>query len=363
MYIQENHFKREHNNFDALRLLAALLVFASHSTGFYLPAKEPLALLTNGAFHLSHLGLFIFFTLSGFLVCRSLDRSFKDYFRNRLLRIVPALAIWTILMVFLVGPLFTTLPIPEYYKRSQTWYFLIQNMIPVQVAFYLPGVFDGKAVNPSLWTIPLEIKCYIALALAYLTALLKRRQLMAAGWIILLIASACATNNHTPINNFLHPFKQSIQLAACFVGGTTCYLYRDQLPFKTAIWLLLLGSWLGSWAISPAALAVTTNLFFVYTILGLGVSRKVLPALRIDISYGIYLYGAPVQYIIYTLAGNQLTYWQFIITTTAGTILFATLSWLGIEKRALHLKRHTLIPIRQPASQPEDEAYHHKKQA
>ncbi|MGH6976308.1 MAG: acyltransferase family protein, partial [Stellaceae bacterium] len=61
------------NNFDVLRLLAAISVIFSHS---YLIAQgtqnyEPLILLTDNQSILGLCGVFVFFAISGFLVTQS----------------------------------------------------------------------------------------------------------------------------------------------------------------------------------------------------------------------------------------------------------------------------------------------------
>ena len=79
------------NNFDLIRLLAALQVLIWHGA-VHLDVFDKIYGLLNVLFQLP--GVPIFFTISGFLITHSLERSnfqLKKYFQNRALRIYPAL--------------------------------------------------------------------------------------------------------------------------------------------------------------------------------------------------------------------------------------------------------------------------------
>src|SRR5262249_62396119 len=81
------------NNFDALRLVAALSVVFSHS--FLIAegseAREPVVWLTNNQCVLGLVGVFVFFTISGYLVTESYCRqpSPARFALRRAWRVVP----------------------------------------------------------------------------------------------------------------------------------------------------------------------------------------------------------------------------------------------------------------------------------
>ncbi|MDF2187048.1 acyltransferase [Paraflavitalea sp. CAU 1676] len=342
MYIHEKTFERKQNNFDALRLLAALMVFASHATMYQRPYKgEPLELLTDGKFHLSSCGLYIFFTLSGFLVCRSLSQTtVKDYLRNRLLRIIPGISVCTLLTVLVTGLFFTTLPFVQFITHVQTWHFLAQNALPFRVVFTLPGAFDGRSVNSSLWTIPLELKLYCLLLIGYLLKGSSLRIAIGIVWCSILLASLMT-------KLFPGTFAQSIQaflpertLITYFMSGAFFYIFRDKIPVKGTIWLALLIVWLFALKVFPAYSSVPTVLFFVYTVICIGVCKPMVYLGTADISYGFYLYSYPVQLCVDQAWGHQMKYWQFNTITLAITLILAVASWHVVEKKALSLKKH-----------------------
>ena len=69
-----------HNNFDLLRLVAALSVIFSHA--FLLAENsqdhDPLMLLTGGQAILGLAGVFVFFTISGYLITQSFETTASD---------------------------------------------------------------------------------------------------------------------------------------------------------------------------------------------------------------------------------------------------------------------------------------------
>src|SRR5579862_4738920 len=117
-----------HNNFDLMRLLAAASVILSHA--FLLAensqAHDPLMILTGGQAILGLAGVFVFFTISGYLIAQSFEatRSPLVFLAKRALRISPGLLVCLVVCVFVVGPAVTSLPLRDYLGRPQTWLFL-----------------------------------------------------------------------------------------------------------------------------------------------------------------------------------------------------------------------------------------------
>src|SRR5580704_4373315 len=112
-----------HNNFDALRLLAAASVIFSHS---FLIAQgdqehEPLILLTGRQSILGLAGVFVFFAISGFLVTQSCEttRNPLHFLLKRALRIFPGLLIATSLSALVLGAAVSNLPLAAYLGRPE----------------------------------------------------------------------------------------------------------------------------------------------------------------------------------------------------------------------------------------------------
>ena len=130
---------------DALRAIAALMVFTHHMTfsGIFGPL-EPLTLGASG-------GVFLFFTLSGYLLFEPFLRGPVDlraYFTHRLLRIMPAYVVALVGLSVLSGDTsFTGAP--------ATYLLFLQN--------YDQRLFMGF-MAPA-WTLVLEVVFYLSLPL------------------------------------------------------------------------------------------------------------------------------------------------------------------------------------------------------
>src|SRR5690349_10790607 len=122
---------RRENNFDMLRLVAALSVILSH--GFLIAQgtekNDPLNLLTGNQCMLGLTGVFVFFAVSGFLVTQSFEqtRSPLRYLAKRVLRIFPAYLVCLLLTAFVLGPIVTTLPLGEYFHRPEPYHYVYYN--------------------------------------------------------------------------------------------------------------------------------------------------------------------------------------------------------------------------------------------
>src|SRR5215471_20356392 len=95
------------NAFDALRLLAALLVIFGHA--FRLTGEAGLTFAGAGV---ATTGVKIFFVISGYLVAQSWlrDPDPRRFLQRRVLRIVPGLAAVVLITTFVLGPALTSVP-------------------------------------------------------------------------------------------------------------------------------------------------------------------------------------------------------------------------------------------------------------
>ena len=161
------------NNFDLLRLLAALQVAAVHSIGILQPTGCFARLLGAGLDRFP--GVPIFFVISGVLISKSYEHSdsLRDFLRNRCLRIFPGL--WVCLVVSVavilalgVGSL-GRITAPDWLLWWAGQMSIFQNF---QATFLEPL---STGLNRSLWTIPIELEFYIVLPALYGILRLRRR--------------------------------------------------------------------------------------------------------------------------------------------------------------------------------------------
>jgi len=333
--------EREFNNFDFVRLVAASMVVVAHSYDLLgRKAYEPLRVLTgHDELSLGVLGVFIFFSMSGYLITQSLSRSssLKTYFAKRALRIFPALILDILIAVFVFGVISTTLPLPSYFTDPLTWEYL-GNFSLYHISYQLPGVFADHpftVVNGSMWTLPHEFTCYVGLAVLPVVGLLKRRGLLLGIWFVALaVRSVFQTQFSTTLIFSLLP------LALYFGMGALHYLYRDRIRYNKYFALTLLGLVVLAFAFH---LAPSTLGYFIYPYCLLTFvftpNRILGQAGRLgDFSYGTYIYSFPLQQMIIQSLGVALPIWEMIALSFLLTIPFAALSWFTVERPALKLK-------------------------
>src|SRR5215468_2964959 len=177
------------SGFDYMRLALALAVFMLHIPATNFGDEVQNALFLHLWRPVSAIVLPMFFALSGFLVAGSLTRckTLVSFLGLRVLRIVPALAAEVFLSGFILGALFTTLPLRRYFfSWGLLTYFL--NIVG-DVQFTLPGVFYSNphagVVNQQLWTVPWELDCYILLAVLALVGIV-RKPIILVGTIVVI---------------------------------------------------------------------------------------------------------------------------------------------------------------------------------
>jgi peptidoglycan/LPS O-acetylase OafA/YrhL len=333
------------NNFDVIRILFAWFVILSHS--YVLNGDgpfDPLAKLTNGYMIFSFIGVKGFFIISGYLIFQSLERSksIADYLTKRILRIFPALLVvlaLTLLVVYFIYPLQNGYYLldPEIYK-----YFL-GNGILFMPHFFIKGVFENlpiHAINGSLWTIEFEFFFYIVLLLFFPIRKNKNllKVLLSLILIGLFIGDLFFLNELKKITNPIN-LELAFDLGTYFLMGSfiACFNW-DTIPFK--IWIVLLsGLVLIIATIFKLNYAwVQISLPFIIIFLGKQSSKLATLSHQLlgDPSYGIYLYGFPVQqFIIYFFKPNTL---MLLISSTLVCFAIGYLSWTFIEKKALMYK-------------------------
>lgn len=179
---------RKDNNFSFLHWMGLALVIMGHQ---YSLLGQGSPKMLNVEFH--YLGVRILFVVSGYLITESYKRTkgVGKFIKKRLIRILPGLAINT-LGILILGTLFTNLPLQEYVKGIRRY---LRNILLCPI-FDMPGVFTNNpypvAINGSLWTLPIEVACYLLLPFIGLAvvAFQKRSRRMADCFVVLLTIGA-----------------------------------------------------------------------------------------------------------------------------------------------------------------------------
>ncbi len=337
---------QHNNNFNFIRLAAAFFVVFSHS--FYVvgyPDLEPVKLLVKGRFELSGIGVCAFFFISGYFVTKSAYES-KNVFlflKKRFLRIYPALCILVLLTVFLLGPVFTQLPINNYFNHADTWKYLY-TMSGVRIRMFLPGVFtesgySEKGINASLWTIALEVELYLSLAFFIVIGCInnKSKKIFSyiSGGIIMVCILILAIYKNLPFF-----YERQFGLISIFYTGALIATVAIKKNLVLTLFFLSLILYIFFQIFDPVYFKPN---FFILFIISLGTyiigySKIIRIQLNNDISYGMYIYAFPIQQILFKLTNYNKTVLLQLILTLIILVPISLLSWIYVEKPCIALK-------------------------
>ena len=334
------------NHFQLLRLCAAGGVFVSHCfplAGFGATGKAAL---------LGFISLNVFFIVSGFLITRSFfARSDPvSFIRSRILRIYPALIVAVLFCVFLIGPAFTNQEWSDYFSDPAIYDYLIKNsfLFWPGIPESLPGVFLDSAyrpiVNAPLWSLPYEVWCYTALFVSAMLLGAKkapRLYFSLVGLVFVFFFGVFALNyslNTTEYAVWLG--KDAYRLGAMFMLGMLFYSLKNHIRISLVYAALIVVAIAVADQINATLYAVVAYAGLGYLVMCFAYAVKG-PLLRFnslgDYSYGIYIFGYPVQQAVEHIAPDLSLPVYFLVSLSI-TFLCAAFSWHLIEKRALLLK-------------------------
>ena len=329
------------NNFDHLRLAAALMVVVSHSTLLFGSAFEPFIWFT-GYTSGADFAVLAFFAMSGFLVSQSWldDPHVPRFLARRLLRVLPALAAVTLLTALLLGPAVTTLAWPDYWREPAAWTYLLNSLIfPLQLE--LPGVFTDNPfprwVNGSLWTLRLEFTLYLVLMLAGTLGRKGFRRLLiplAAGSLLLHVMLVRAQHHvfgmdPRDLGTFGVMFFVGATLREFSVSPTICGWACLPLVAATIAFARTPAVALTYFGLIPCLVVWTA--FLRHDVVG----RLPLPG---DYSYGIYVFAFPIQQLLAHSFHGSLRGRTLMMMSVVVTSITAIACWHWIEKPALDRK-------------------------
>lgn len=285
-----------------------------------------------------------FFVISGYLIVNSRLRiGLGAYLWRRALRIFPAFWVALALTAVVLAPLSTLLTGRAYDWVSAVGYFF-RNLGLHIFQQSIGGTLSGaghETWNASLWTLEHEFLCYLAVGAVFSLAF-TRRHLLVTSMALLAVTTI----------GFLVSFQDYeangwgalafFRFASFFAAGAVFAALKDRVRV--------------AWALLPIAVAalgildffdlagLLGQLPFAYLMLCLGAVLPVRLGVENDISYGVYVYGYPIQQLLALSIGPSIGIVGFFVASVILSALFALLSWHLVEKQALKLK--DLVPMR-----------------
>jgi len=355
---------------DVVRFIAFFLVFLTHTLPsgrgdefVRLPLR--LAVLIYGVQRISDYGLFLFFTLSAFLICELLLRErdatggirATNFYIRRLLRIWPlyfaGLTIGLVIAVLRHHGRVTYIWTAWAAVLMGNWFFIFKGN-------------PGNVMN-SLWSISVEEQFYLFAPWA--VKLMRRRSLCGfaiallavAGVWLYVLGSGGAPAEKVWCNSFVDFgfFAAGILLCIGLRGRVTSLHARQRLFLITAsslCWCLAVYKFHcyseGTLAVNRSWPLICGNGLIALGCCGvilafLGIEQSFLPQPLIylgRISYGLYVFHSLAIHFANRLwppvPGDGLTLCRNAIVSLGMTIVLATLSYRYFESTFLKLKRH-----------------------
>jgi peptidoglycan/LPS O-acetylase OafA/YrhL len=265
-----------------------------------------------------------FLAISGYLVLHSWDhsRSAGHFWWKRFLRIIPAMTASFILV----------------------WVLFDFESVVASLKLYLSLGFinTGQMSNGPLWSLGWEEVMYATIPALSLLGAYHRR-----AWILWCALGAALVYLFASSDLPRGIALSGSQLPAAFVLGNLAYVYKNSIaPFACrfgyyiagfAITLRLIEHGLDGFIVPGQRIPENSLiwLLLIVAVLLIGLARQSARSLKMDISYGIYIYHWPIMRSLVDIGLTSIFLFPICISLT---IAAAFLSWFVIEKPSLSLK-------------------------
>jgi peptidoglycan/LPS O-acetylase OafA/YrhL len=347
-----NVFFQKGNIWNSLRLVLAVLVIYGHSFAISPDGKsqDVFIKITRGITWSGDLAVVVFFFISGAFITQSALRTSSpfQFLKKRVYRIYPALFFCLIVNTFVLIPIFNQ----NGASFTELFQYFIQNSSTITNQHFVQNVWalhPDKSLNGVLWSITLEVRLYLVFFLLLLCLTKISRETILHFQLFLLISIvlfpekvALLGSDPSSLGNPDFPLHVFIFLS----GGIFSLL---NLNFRTVSGLFLFGSLI--WIFTPSPTNSKNYLYLsVITLLLLVSTWKRLKWLNLknDYSYGLYLWGWPMQQCVKSLQFEGYipegpTY-NFLYSFFMA-MFFAYLSWHFLEKRFLKRAKSSKIEV------------------
>ena len=339
------------NNFDLLRLFAAIQVLLMHASDHIM---SDFGHGLTGAWAvvfplLSHFpGVYIFFLISGFLISMSYEKNqnLKDYFINRVLRIYPALYV----NIFIGVLILFYFDFVQFNGELFGWLLAQMSIGQIYNAEMFRG-FGVGTINGVLWTVSVELVFYIVLP--FLIYLHNKNKSLIYG--LLLISYLIYNYDLSSDKEIFHNKLIRVTIFPyifLFLTGMGFYKYYDVVKKfvngKFMWWFLLfiVAETIKTYSIID--FGVILNIFmwiiFSFMVFSFAFSFRNLSDFllkRNDFTYGIYIYHMlVVNVFVHLKMVGEMKYIAAVVTLT---IAVGMMSWFFIERPFLQLKKHSIF--------------------
>lgn len=341
-------FDPKRNSLNAVRLVLASSVIVCHGAVITSGSTAPRGLFDPLVGQLPVDG---FFALSGFLIAGSWLRRPQggSYLRSRLGRLMPGYWVCILVTALVAAPVSAVATGGTSWSEllSASGQYIVKNAGLVVVQHDIAGTPSGVPYpgdwNASLWTLKWEMLCYLAVLALGVLGLMGRRWVHLMGFAGALALSVLCVSADLP-----GIFADASRFALMYEAGVLLYLFRKRIPVSWPLVVSAAGVIVLSAAVVPDYRLVAA-LPLGYVLLGLGslVTSDRL-RLRNDVSYGMYVYGFPVEQLLAHTPVGDVPLLVFCTVAIICTYPLAALSWFFVEKPAMARitgRRRSPIPV------------------
>lgn len=350
----DSALQKNNNNLDVFRVIAASMVIYGHAYAL-LPAAggQDFLLKIIGFDYSGSLAVKIFFFLSGLVVTNSLISS-NDAVRfviSRFFRIWPALLITLGVSAFVIGPVVSSLSAHDYFSNPAVMDYFVQSA-KMNIRFELPGVFQGRkyaSINGSLWTIPFEVFAYVVLLGAFMSGGMRLKKVAFAIVAIIIVEPVLSEKI---IFTWVSRDPEVSMLAPSFASGALLAIFRESVKIDLKIFV-------GLWVVFYVFKGSVYGFYYFYGAVFYSIIYLATLPLVVrlkpssDISYGVYLWGWPVQQLMVTFFPDSGVVVNQVSSIAVSAIL-GWLSWNVIEKRFIAIGSKLGEKVKRYSAKPQD---------
>ena len=197
-------------------------------------------------------------------------------------------------------------------------------------------------MNASIWTLKFEVACYLLLALVGWFGLLTKHRFV---WLAGLSWAIAGGFLFVRFGHDTTPIDQAARFWLCFSLGVGFYVFRNHIPLSVlGVAVLCLVFWLAIGSRLERVMSLLATGYIVVWFAKLPMGQLRFLTNKIDLSYGIYIFGWPITQTLILVQPN-VDVWSLTLLSLILATAVALPSWLLIERPALRARKAVMALV------------------
>lgn len=335
------------NALNAVRLLLAAAVILAHSFTLGGYPSDTLEWIGDNSVN-------GFFALSGFLIAGSrLRNGFGHYLWRRAQRIFPGFWACLVVIGFAFAPIGALISGQGWNPMDSAAYVVDNATLVIhtrEIGDTLAASPEGANWNRSFWSLMHEFGAYILCGVALGLPWVRRHLALSAGLVVACLPVVGWTIGD--LDQEAHMINDALRLIPFFAAGVLAFSLKDRIPASKALAVLSAVLVVAAGFTSELVLNTFTAVPLTYLLLHVGATWSTSLAAKEDVSFGLYIYGYPVQQVLGMIGVGSgfAPVWVFALLSLAMTYPLALASWRLVERPAMRVRlpsrpRGDLAPV------------------